>query len=631
MSLIEILYPNEKAIVYGNTLTFRYNIKNNLKSNYLTNVVVKLDNSDEVRIPWKDKRYLFESFTSGDHILTGYLEDNKGNKINNSDFKISFIGVSEKYEVNNPVWSVITNKLPTFIRDDYKTFTSFIEAYFEWLHKSNNPIYSIYSSGDFSDVDTSPEIFLELFRTNYLNDFPVNILNLKNTLNIKNVIKNIKQYYSAKGSEKAYKFLFRLLYKTYVEIEYPRDYILKASGNIWVENKFLKVRGFDALSPDKIKNSIIYQYSKTEEDKIVASARILDVIIKKIENESIYELKIENIIGKFGVNTGQENFDLYNNLAVVGEEVFIDVIDDGKISRQKVYLIENITGITITTPGLVPGDIISVEPIATTMSNLATGNSFYGLVSSVGTTGIPSEIRIVNTGYDYRGDESNFTIYLKRGTTLTELDGSISFSKVFFEPGYYETTVSSPSSSGILQDNRKYQELSYVLKAGIQESEFIDVIKRLIHPAGFAVFTEPYIQKYEDSQIIKKEARANLYYKPIIGNHIAHQFNSSINVRRTGYKISDLFPHGYDPSVSKPDQTYPTSFFVHEPTSNGAINTGVEYIKFAYSPPLSDFDKRNEYWVVYPNFSALTGQQRPLKDLKIKEILEILASRVNLD
>ena len=628
MSIIEILYPTDKQIIYGDSFTFRYDIKNNVKSNYLKFVVLQLDDSTEVRIPWTDRKYFLQNISAGDHTLIGYLEDSRGTKVKQSDFELNFIAITEKYEPSNQTWSIITDKLPAFIREDYKTFTAFIKAYFEWTNKSNNPVYSLYSSGDFSDIDTSPEIFLESFRVNYLNDFPANILDLKDTVNIRNVIKNIKHYYSSKGTEKAYKFLFRLLYKTYVEIQYPRNLLLKASGSLWVENKFIKVRGLNSLS-DTLKSNLIYQYGKDLAGKpnktIVASARIQDVIMKKIDNETIYELQIDNIVGSFGVNTGIYNYTAFVDSGISGEEVFIDTILDGEISRQSAYLIQNITLINVTTPGLVPGDNIIVTP-----GQNSTGNSFSALVAMVDKSGVPTDIRITNTGYDYRGD--NFNILVKRGDTESALKGNVSTFPVFFEPGYHETNVSSPSSNGILQDNRKYQELSYVIKTGIMESEFLDIIKRLIHPAGFAVYTEQYVQSYEKTSFLSNVSTANLFFKPLLGNLIAHQFNSTANIRNTGDEdYPDLYPNGFDPSQPVPDHNNPNTYFVHTPSTNGAINTFVESVRFSYLPNVSDIDKRNEYWVVYPSLSFILGVDTPLKDLKIKDIIQIFAGTLKID
>ena len=77
MSIIQILYPNDKQIIYGDSFTFRYDIKNNVKSNYLKYVVLQLDDSSEIRINWTDKKYFFENLSAGDHTLIGYLEDSR--------------------------------------------------------------------------------------------------------------------------------------------------------------------------------------------------------------------------------------------------------------------------------------------------------------------------------------------------------------------------------------------------------------------------------------------------------------------------------------------------------------------------------------------------------------------------
>ena len=123
-----------------------------------------------------------------------------------------------------------------------------------------------------------------------------------------------------------------------------------------------------------------------------------------------------------------------------------------------------------------------------------------------------------------------------------------------------------------------------------------------------------------------------MFFKPLLGNIIAHQINSSANIRNTGDEdYPDLYPNGFDPSQPVPDQNNPNAYFVHTPNTNGAINTFVESVRFSYLPSVSDIDMRNEYWVVYPSLSSILGVDKPLKDLKIKDIIQIFAGTIKLD
>jgi hypothetical protein len=252
MTEIKILFPPENHILYGNSLNFRYDIKNTTKDNAKTLVIVLDGTEYSIDIGQYKTKYTFTELKTGNHSLTGYLKTSTGKTIPNTDFTINFKAVTEKFTPPNLNWISIKEKLPLFIREDYKTFTKFVEVYYEWLQTSNNPVYSIFNSETFSDIEKTPEIFLESFRTQYLNDFPTNVLEINDQLNIRKVIKNIRQFYSSKGTEKSFKFLFRLLYNAYVEIYYPRKDLLVASGDLWIEKKSIRIRGINWNQANKI-------------------------------------------------------------------------------------------------------------------------------------------------------------------------------------------------------------------------------------------------------------------------------------------------------------------------------------------------------------------------------------------
>lgn len=633
MSIIEVLYPIDSKIVYGTELIFRYNIQNNKKINYLKFVVLQLNSSDEIRVPWTDKTYTFTNITSGDNFISGYLEDISGKKIDNSDFKKSFVCISEKYDPSNPAWLTITDKLPAFIREDYKTFTSFIKAYFEWLHKSNNPIYPLYNSGDFSNIDLSPELFLKKFIDNYLNDFPANVIDLKNTLDLKTVIKNIKNLYLSKGTENSFKFLFRLLYKTYVKLEYPRDKLIKASGNLWVENKKIRIRG-SRMTAASLKDCTIYQYLYSDTTVIRGSARIVNVKVLKIESDLIYELLVENVVGSFGNYSAQTNLNNYLNNGVLGEEAYIDIVTSTGIEKHKVYLVNAISSVNITTSGLHTGQLIQVIP-----KNGAIGNSFLASISEISDNGTPISINIIDFGYDYMGSvnpsTSDFDIVLNVLGTITVLQGTIVINKLLLQSGYWlvnDTAQQTIGSYGILPDNKKYQNMSYVLKTNIEELQFIETIKKLIHPAGFAVFTEPYVESLDQSLNYNEKLSIDVNFSPLLGSFLPYRLNGSLNLRDTGNdSFPDLFPNGFDPTSPNPYQNPGSDLYVHDTTTNGPLDDGANTLRISFTPDVSDSNKLTNYWVVYPSFSYYLGTSNPIKDLTIGDVIRMKVSQYNSD
>lgn len=599
MLQVEILYPQPNTTVYGNEVNFRYKVLNNLEKYKTSKIVFSINNSTEIESDLNGL-YSFTSLVNGEYEIVGYLKNKNGVKIKDTDFSVKFGIITQKYEPKNITWAFAKNKLPQFIQDDYKTFSRFIEAYYEWLHKSNNPIYAPFSSEFFADIDSTPEIFLSSFRTQYLNDFPDNIFELGGAKNLRTLVKNIKQFYRSKGSEKSFRFLFRLLYNTYVDFYYPKTDLIKASGNLWVENVGIKVKNIDVNVSFNLKNAVVYQVTGNIK---TTSARVLSVNVQKEKNQSIIELFLANIVGVFDQN----------------KPVYSDINIDDQIKTVEMDLLPVVTSINITGKGLKVGDKIYIKP-ETESTATETGSSFFAIVTDVGLKGNVKQINIINSGYNYSTLEK---IYKKNpNETFVEISGNYTVGTLTRYPGYYKTISSSPSSRGKLQDNRKYQDLSYVLKVEDNIFKYADIVKRLVHPAGMGLFGS-YLIKRTESLETNVNNLNNLYYRGFIGNYLPYNFDTTINLRNHdfGGGLTDLYPYGFDPTQALPSETTPTG--EHIPLPYNQINLGVQTLKFNYIPPVSDSNSINTYWVVFPHPNTLLNNLNSMKDIVIRDFLKI--------
>ena len=135
----------------------------------------------------------------------------------------------------NTLSLLVRQQLPEFIRSDYDTFATFIEAYYEFLDQSNNAIGAAKSLPTNLDIDTTTTAFMEYFITQYLPLFPPDRLSSPATM-----IAHAKEFYRAKGTPKAFKLLFRLLFGQNAEIFFPKDNILRASDGEWIREKSLR-------------------------------------------------------------------------------------------------------------------------------------------------------------------------------------------------------------------------------------------------------------------------------------------------------------------------------------------------------------------------------------------------------
>jgi hypothetical protein len=131
---------------------------------------------------------------------------------------------------------LIANQLPDFVRTEYPVFVTFLEKYYEFLDQDNQVNNFLLNYEKNFDINRTLDEFVPKFKNLYAQDFP-----LTAQLDDRRLIKFIKQFYEAKGSEKAIELLFRVLYSENVEFFYPSEQILRASDGIWIEDVTLKL------------------------------------------------------------------------------------------------------------------------------------------------------------------------------------------------------------------------------------------------------------------------------------------------------------------------------------------------------------------------------------------------------
>lgn len=140
---------------------------------------------------------------------------------------------------------LISSQLPDFIRADHPKFKRFVELYYEWLEQNNpsgvsntagNTIYHAMGIADYRDIDETPDEFVRYFKQELLPYFPENT-----ALDLKKILKSAREFYSEKGSEESLKWLFRALFNEDVEVNYPKDQILKTSDGKWKKPRAFRI------------------------------------------------------------------------------------------------------------------------------------------------------------------------------------------------------------------------------------------------------------------------------------------------------------------------------------------------------------------------------------------------------
>lgn len=142
---------------------------------------------------------------------------------------------------DNKLSLLISRQVPEFVLDENPIFVSFLEAYYEFLEnaqgtKKNDLLTKSKDLRYLSDVDYSVDEFEESFFNTYAELIPKDI-----AVNKEILIKNLLPVYLAKGSEKSFQLLFRMLFGQELQVQYPKSSILRASDGKWKIENAIKI------------------------------------------------------------------------------------------------------------------------------------------------------------------------------------------------------------------------------------------------------------------------------------------------------------------------------------------------------------------------------------------------------
>ena len=93
---------------------------------------------------------------------------------------------------------------------------------------------------------------------------------------------------------------------------------------------------------------------------------------------------------------------------------------------------------------------------------------------------------VIDSGFDNL--TSLFGVLFKDPATNSTLNADIISSGIGSGVGYFKDTRSMLSSNKYLYDGEYYQNFSYVIRASRTLDTYVDVLKKIVHPAGNAVF-----------------------------------------------------------------------------------------------------------------------------------------------
>ena len=421
------------------------------------------------------------------------------------------------------------SRFPMFVRgnSDYDALRRFIKSYFESIEEVKNANHEITYSRENSDIDSTTEDFLERFYSILCPDLPTNIKANKRLL-----LKHSRELYQKKGTPESFHLLFRILFDDTISIRYPAEYILRASDGIW--NQPTSIRVTFVNIPESKVLSLAYQDIYCKNKNGIVRNFVLDV--KKVKNSDVYEIYIDNKQGTaFNIGdtvtidgiTGTVTPTITSIKILsrgkkfkLGETIFLD-IEPTKDTVIKVTKVDDNGGILsakIINYGINYTNNLyaSVAPAENAKVIEQKPQEIVGYPIEESSNGFYESVSIVQMGkigplYDYFAEDytvleqyytssivSSFGGITSGGVNSTSDDYatiSIIVGSVIRYPGYWSSNRGFLNDPIIrLQDNAFYQNFSYVIRSAISRERYEPYVKTIVHPAGFRMFSETFIE-----------------------------------------------------------------------------------------------------------------------------------------
>ena len=422
----------------------------------------------------------------------------------------------------------VEGQLPAFVKQDHATFVAFLEAYYEYMEQEGKPYEIVGNLNNYANLDKTTDDFLQYFKKQFGEDVPEAVFA---NANKPFVLKHLRDFYRSKGSQKSFEFLFRLLYKEEIELYLPSVDMLRASDGRYTKEEIL--RSVDTSGTDAIFDLV----GKTITGGTSGATAIVETILKEyIGSIIVSTIYVSNVVGTFAINETITDGTITTTLNGMVTDYTITNAGNGHTVGSTVPIsgtggasvtIDSLTAGSITTmtiaaagTGYAVGDKLTINNSGKqningrtasvlvktvggsgqiTALTLENGGSGYTAVPTVsGGTGSGANItlsgtgiggiktlKITNNGFGYTTAPTlNFSSLGDGTATATTTIGAYEGD---FNIGF-TTDDGFLSSAKYLQDSLYYQAFSYVLTTGNAVDKWRDIVKRVNHPAGLALF-----------------------------------------------------------------------------------------------------------------------------------------------
>ena len=346
----------------------------------------------------------------------------------------------------------VRNQIPNFMREgDHEKFIAFLQAYYDFLEEKGQAHDTLFNFNNLNDVDETLDDFVEDLAKSLAFSIPPRFYQNK-----KDALKHVKEIHSIKGTPNSYKLLFRFMFDEIVDLYYPEEDILRASGQMWNHRKAVVYQRFAPLNTENVLTLTDNASFIVDNTSLVDSAR--NLYLAEINPQSIEG----TIDGELITTSGR-----------------VDSTDWAKMWK-------SVNRIKITSPGVgyQVRDIIYVEIFDRRIALR---------VEEVNTVGAIQRFRILFQTY-HETEVPDTHIYTLTGGSGSGGEIEISFSVVFPLNNDTSSTRHQPSGRSKIQDGVFYSPYTLAVRSGVDFQRWRDIVLKTIHPAGVGLFAQILIQ-----------------------------------------------------------------------------------------------------------------------------------------
>ena len=440
----------------------------------------------------------------------------------------------------------VEGQLPDFVKQDHATFVAFLEAYYEYMEQTGKPYEIIGNLTNYFNIDKTVDSYLQYFKKTFGKDVPEAVFA---NANKPSVLKHLRDFYRSKGSEKSFQFLFRLLYKEEIEFYYPSSDILRVSDGRYTKDKILRC-------VDTSGSSAIFNFTgKTITGGTSGAKGVVELVIKEqigafevstiylskvtgtfVSNETVTEgtntFTLDGMVTGYTITNPGNGYSVDDAITIVGggagavgAQLLVDTLSTGSVT---------VATIVAAGSGYVVGDKLTIN---NTDKLEIDGRTCSVLVKTINGSGGITTLEFENNGHGYKsapivtgggtGTGANITLngigiggiktlklthngfHYQAIPTLdfsSKGDGTATGVAIIsaFEDEHQIRWIGDDgflSAANYIQDSRYYQAFSYEIKSGNTIDKWRDYVKRVVHPAGLALFGRTLITGLLDTKI----------------------------------------------------------------------------------------------------------------------------------